>query len=340
MLNFQGAGSARATSRSCYNRAVKTRPPSLEAQAWAHFELASRRYEGRGGIERATVEPGAVCNLRCPFCPTGNGELKLSRGLLTAKRFRRVLDKLGPDLKILTLFNWGESLLNPEFCDMVGEASARGIETVLHSNLSLPGFDAAKVRSLVEAGLTKLVVSCDGASQGTYERYRVGGSFDQVISNIKLLQEAKKELALERPAISWKFLVHKGNRHEIAAARKLARRLKIPVAFDRLIAPRAQAKDWEAPAKARPSSSARQSPDLCLQTWSQPTIHSDGTVLPCCVVNDPEYSLGNIFEEPFERIWNKPLVVAMRGYLKDGRRTDRKLPCYDCFHNPHRAVAG
>jgi len=60
-------------------------------------------------------------------------------------------------------------------------------------------------------------------------------------------------------------------------------------------------------------------------------------VLPCCAVSSAEYSLGNIFYESLRAIWNKPLIVAMRRYLRTGHRSEVKLPCYGCPLSPHAA---
>jgi radical SAM protein with 4Fe4S-binding SPASM domain len=68
---------------------------------------------------------------------------------------------------------------------------------------------------------------------------------------------------------------------------------------------------------------------LCLCVWERPYIHSDGTVLPCCKAGSRD-SLGNILRQPISEIWNSPLVVAMRRYLKSGIKSQLPIPCYDC----------
>jgi radical SAM protein with 4Fe4S-binding SPASM domain len=73
----------------------------------------------------------------------------------------------------------------------------------------------------------------------------------------------------------------------------------------------------------------------CLMTWDQPSVHSDGTVFPCCAVSDRRFSLGSILEESMEAIWSKPLAVAMRRYLKTGLKPKMELPCYACPWNPN-----
>ena len=50
------------------------------------------------------------------------------------------------------------------------------------------------------------------------------------------------------------------------------------------------------------------------------------------VANTPE--LGR---EDIRKIWNKPLIVGMRRYLRTGRKPVMKLPCYGCPHDPQSA---
>ena len=178
--------------------------------------------------------------------------------------------------------------------------------------------------------------------------------FQAGAQHLGTLIAVKRALNSSSPKIVWQFLVHRGNQHEIAAARRKAKSLGIEIVFEKLGIPTRFQKTWSPDAAAmRPiPSKQRRSPErtwtrapdkwttVCLQTWEMPVIHSDGTVLPCCVVSDSRYGLGNIFKEPFEKIWNKPLIVAMRRYLKAGTKSKLKLPCYGCPHDPNAPGRG
>ena len=61
------------------------------------------------------VEPGNICNLKCPLCPTGRGDYSLAKGFLTLKKFKNIFDQFKGKLKTVNLYSWGEPLLNPEF---------------------------------------------------------------------------------------------------------------------------------------------------------------------------------------------------------------------------------
>ncbi len=178
-------------------------------------------------VRLSYIEPGAVCSLACPLCPTGSGASKLSQGFLKASAFADILEALGPGWKKILLFRFGEPLLNPFLGEMLREASRRRIETTISTHLSLPKFDSVTAQDIVGSGVSTIIASIDGATQEVYERYRVGGSLPTVLANIRKLIRAKKAGGLKKPAILWQFLAHKENQHELHRARVLASKLGI-----------------------------------------------------------------------------------------------------------------
>jgi radical SAM protein with 4Fe4S-binding SPASM domain len=320
---------------------------SLRTRIWIDLQRLPDQAEEL--IHSAVVESGAICNLRCPFCPTGNGELRLSREFLGLPQFRTILDSLGPGLRTVMLYSWGEPLLNPEIFGMFAEARARGLATSISTNFSLgpAHFSPRHARRLIQSGLSRLEVACDGARQESYQLYRVGGDFERVMLNLRIMLEAKGRAGGATPEIVWVFHVHKGNQPDMPEASRKAAALGIPIVFKNLYFPSAMKEDWAPPAQkpARagrpPKKSGAAAPVLehipglrCLSAWRAPIVHSDGSVFPCCVAVQPEHSLGNVFRESMRAIWNGALVTAMRRYLRTGIRTRPDLPCYACSHNP------
>ena len=127
---------------------------------------------------RLTVEASTACNLACPACLTGAGERGREGGHLSVALYEGIIDELGDYLFEVELHNWGEPFMNKHIDEFVRLAAAKGVGTVLSTNFSL-AFDADRAEALVEAGLTTLAVSLDGASQETYEPYRVNGTFQR-----------------------------------------------------------------------------------------------------------------------------------------------------------------
>jgi MoaA/NifB/PqqE/SkfB family radical SAM enzyme len=67
---------------------------------------------------------------------------------------------------------------------------------------------------IVESGITEIIFAIDGLSQETYEKYRRGGSFETVISNLKKVIEQKEKVNSDIE-ITVQFLVFNHNFMEI-----------------------------------------------------------------------------------------------------------------------------
>ena len=88
------------------------------------------------GPTKITVESGNVCNLRCPLCPTGQGDSTATKGLLPYETFEKILDQLGKDLITIRLYNWGEPLLNKHLVEMCHLAYRRRVSIKISSHLN------------------------------------------------------------------------------------------------------------------------------------------------------------------------------------------------------------
>ncbi|MBN1902869.1 SPASM domain-containing protein, partial [Candidatus Sumerlaeota bacterium] len=104
----------------------------------------------------ANIDPSNVCNLKCPFCPVGSGELDHApRGFMPLERFERIMERLGPYLIHLDLYRYGEPLLNPDIVKMIEWASQTyRIYTSISANFSLPLSDDT-LEGFIHAGLNQ-----------------------------------------------------------------------------------------------------------------------------------------------------------------------------------------
>ena len=121
---------------------------------------------------RLWVEPTSVCNLRCVMCP--NKDLsKDQKGFMDFALFRKIVDEVKDFAFDVHLLHRGESLLHPEFFEMVRYAHDAGLVTRFHTNGTL--LDEDKARRLIASGLDQFAFSVDGFDAETYEKTRVNG---------------------------------------------------------------------------------------------------------------------------------------------------------------------
>ena len=142
---------------------------------------------------KITIESGNICNLRCPLCPTGQRDISARKGYLAYSDFKKLIDEIGENLLLIRLYNWGEPLLNKELIKMIRYADKKKIAVKISTNLSFPINDLL-AESLMSANLQKIYVSCNGVSESSYSNYHIGGEFDKVIANMKLLVKEKNRL--------------------------------------------------------------------------------------------------------------------------------------------------
>ncbi len=304
----------------------------------------------------AVIDPLNVCNLKCPFCPTGRGALPLPPGRMPLDRYREVVDRLAPHLVKLILYNWGEPFLHKDILEMIRHAHMKGIATAVSSNLNV--LPEGGGEALVRSGLDDLIVSCDGLTQETYSVYRRGGSLDKVIAHLHDISEARKKLKSRTPFIELQFLVFRHNEHEVAGFREFARRIGADTA--RIARPYVNLESTEIqPARnpeyvrpeylegkeSEPTHANIFSPDAdqatcitqnppplsCFWPWRAVVINWNGQVDPCCGKNY-HMPFGNIFEETFEAVWNSPAYIAAREWIagKRGRNDWPDIVCRGC----------
>jgi radical SAM protein with 4Fe4S-binding SPASM domain len=284
-----------------------------------------------------SAEPASVCNLHCPECPVGTG-VSTRKGFMDFELYQKTMDELSPYLLNLFLYFQGEPLFHPDFSKFVEYAAVqKKIYTVTSTNGHF--LNEPTAISLIKSGLDKLIISLDGADEETYEKYRIGGDFNRVVSNIRQLVELKNEMHSKTPEIVIQFIVTGLNEHQIPEIKRLAQILKV----GGLSLKSAQIHDFKNGNRLIPQnrkySRYRKTSDgsfeiksrlknRCQRLWNSAVIIESGDVLPCCFDKSAQYSVGNIENTSFRKINNNEQYKIFRKKII----TDRKsvLMCNNC----------
>ena len=267
-----------------------------------------------------SVEPSAVCQLRCPACPVGlrNNEvteLRHSDRLLKKDLWERILSQIKDSAWVIQFYFQGEPLLNKDLPLMIREAHDAGLYTIVSTNAQAMTPELAN--ALVAAGLDRIIISMDGLTQETYEAYRVGGSLDQCKAAIRWLQEAKKTLTIELQVLRLR-----SNEHEWAAFRREYKAL----GADRLVFKTAQLYDYRhghhlMPTDPRYRRYEQHADGLwyrkplgkgCFRVWSGVVIAANGDVLPCCYDKNHAHAYGNIRTASLRELFSGPAARTFR----------------------------
>lgn len=164
-----------------------------------------------------TIETGARCLLRCPGCFASRSDTptpaQSPASLTSPATFKTLIDQTHERCFQVAFFTHGEPLLNDSVFAAIDYARGKGMWTFMHTNLMPRVTDLGD--RLIDAGLSNLVVSVDGATQETYELYRRGGQLELVLARMSAIAETKRRGRAKFPWITAKFIVFEHNWHEI-----------------------------------------------------------------------------------------------------------------------------
>ena len=172
------------------------------------------------------LEASSFCQLRCPSCPTTARAIHpaVGSGFLRLDDFRKLLDD-NPSLALIELSNYGEIFLNPQLLQILELAHQRNVAMSAANGVNLNNVRDEVLEAIVKFRLRAMTCSIDGASQETYRRYRVRGNFENVIGNIRKINEFKRLYRSELPRLCWQFIVFGHNERELPEARRMAQEL-------------------------------------------------------------------------------------------------------------------
>lgn len=301
---------------------------------WLSFHISKirKRPIHWGNPAKVGIEPTTSCNLRCPECPSGLRSFTRPTGMLDLDHFKSMTDQLHKDLVYMLLYFQGEPYLNTAFLDMAAYAARKGIFVATSTNAHYLNDDNA--RRTVESGMQEVIVSIDGATQETYQSYRVGGQLEKVKAGVRNLVEWREKLKSDTPHIVLQFLVVRPNEHEIDEIQEMGKALGV----DKVVLKTAQIYDFEdghplIPHNERYSRYKKgldgkyriKNPlkNQCWRMWMGAEITWDGRVLPCCFDKDAQYVVGMLKDHSFAEIWKNEAYRDFRaGILRSRAELD------------------
>lgn len=299
------------------------------------------------------IEPTTRCNLKCNFCELTYWK---EQGIdLEFAKLKQIIERL-PSLKSIILTGLGEPLMNQSYIDFLEFAKRRGLRVIFFDNFTL--LTEKKAKRMIDMGVDEIVLSLDGATKETYEGIRVGANFDKVVRHAKSLVDLKNRSGKRKPEVYINSVGCNENYWEMPGVVKLADEMGIPlVQFTNVVTwddtealsakqenqKRAMLEKLEEAVEVGTSVGVRVKADMfesqkrpvqeCNLLWEQNYITVDGYVHPCCHAAHARSSethhavdrnrmnrasLGNIFEQSYDEIWNSPRFVTARKQVRKG----------------------
>ena len=267
-----------------------------------------------------SIEPTNFCNLKCPECPSGTGELTRQLGFLSVENFREIVDQISDTGFYIQLFFQGEPYLNKQLGEMVAYAQKKNVYVSVSTNGNL--ITPKNIDKLIENVPDKIIFSLDGLDEESYQNYRVGGTFKKADDALNLLIEAKRKLKLKKPFVELQFIVMKQNEHLIEEVNAYCKSRGV----DRLVFKTMQVSSYDNAIKFLPTDGkysryiisngdyklkGKQS-NHCFALWRTAVITWDKQMVPCCFDKDANYNLGDLRKNSIKEIWKSESYQKFR----------------------------
>lgn len=268
-------------------------------------------------------ELNSTCNMRCSFCT--HGHERVPHRILGLDEFSRVIDegeKHG--LSSIKLNYINEPLLNKDLPHFVRYAKAHGVLNVYFAtNGVLLTEDMS--RTLIDAGVTKIMVSLDAVTPETFRLMRSSEKYHQIVANILSLIALRNARGLKHPLVRVNFLRSRLNIHEQEDFLALWQEVADSIGFQSQVGlPGVEDEVFH-------TNGTNGEAFRCSFPFKLVVIDSGGNILPCCTFSGRQMPLGNIESMSVQEAWLGMQMTGLKELHKRGGYKDHPI-CNHCIH--------
>jgi MoaA/NifB/PqqE/SkfB family radical SAM enzyme len=287
------------------------------------------------------IDASTICQLQCPICPTANriiAKSVIGSNYLKFSNFKQFIDQ-NDKIKTIELSNWGEIFLNPDLPKIIQYAHEHHVSLTAGNGVNLNRASEEVLKAVVTYKFKLINISIDGATNETYKQYRRNGNFDEVIKNIKKINEFKKRYHTVYPILIWQFIIMGHNEHELLSAKKKAKELNMiffpklnwDSSYSPIVDKEAVRKNAGLSFVTRDEYFQKFQKDYileCSQFWTSPQINWDGKLLGCCQNMWGDY--GNVFEQGLIACLQSEKYQYAKGMILGTMPPREDIPCIKC----------
>jgi len=297
------------------------------------------------------------CNLKCLMCGFNDARVTALRKYdMPRPLYDSIAAQIFPRTSFLVLSILTEPFMTRDFPDRLEAVRRFGVpysEIITNGTL----LDERAIEKLLDAAITCLTVSIDGAPKRVYESIRIGANFEKVLGNVDLFLQRRRQRGLTLPQLRINHVLSEPNIDHFAEFLALVERIRpekigvrtVSRMSEAAIQETADPEFWARVREARlrlaefcrrtgieDAGYLRDTParidlydpfgreHICRAPWENVAIHANGDVYPCMAWTRP--AAGNLFRQSFDEIWNGPDFAALR------REFEEMRPGMDCLH--------
>lgn len=278
---------------------------------------------------RLWVETSSRCNLNCRLCVNKDMPINM-KGDMDFKLYKKIIDEVKDYVFDVNLFHRGEPLIHPQIVEMIKYASKNNIKTRIHTNgvLLTPELSI----KLITSGLNLISFSFDGYTRTTYEKNRIGATFENTLSNIINFLKTKKELNSRTPFANLQVMEFD---EEISQKQFQIQKEKFIKNFENLPLDKLVIRtphnwggllDIEGVGKVDRKKARFMA---CTFPWYALTIFYDGKVHLCPQDFYGELPVGDVNNDSIKIIFNNEIMQNIRKNFRN-KKIENLSPCNNC----------
>lgn len=260
------------------------------------------------------IEMTNQCNMRCIMCEHGQLPKPLyfrkNKELDSDILCRTIEEAAAKGLRAINFNGINEPLLSSNLEKSIRLAKDKGIiDLFLHTNAILLTPERAK--SLIKAGLTRIFFSLDGFSKRTYSKVRIGGNFQNVLKNIENFIAIREQMGKRIPITGVCFVTLPVNKHEMESFVEFWQKRVDFIAIQEYI---------KIPNHIFSKEKVEKKINFnCPMPWTRLVLNADGKISPCCTMYGRYLTLGDIYKDELETVWNSSRIKKLRQIHKAGK---------------------
>lgn len=271
-----------------------------------------------------------VCNYACVFCPQAKQEGKI--GNIDDALCRKIMeDAYKEGAREICFSSTGEPLLNPRLPEYISFAKKLGYEyTFFNTNGFL--MDEAFAIKIIESGVDSVKFSINAAAK-SYKLIHGGGSYGQVIENLKIFDRVRKGKGscchLYVSYVATKYTID-----EAEIVERDTREYSDEFMFMKANNRGGSADEVDKELYAGVDEYTYIFP--CSQIFNNVYVTSEGYMVACCQDFDNQMVLEDLHEISVGEAWNGKYFTEFRSrFLK---KEFKGLMCENCLLNQHNKV--
>ena len=261
-------------------------------------------------FQKIYVEITNRCNLKCSFCLDGKREKRF----MTVDEFKTVIRKIKDFTNLIALHVKGEPLLHPELKEILNVCYEENILVNITTNATLLEKRLETILSSKAVRQLNLSLHSINKNENT-KLYNVESYLEEVFRVSKIILDKSNIIISYR---LWNLDSLENNEENETILLKMQEEFNVEnlinrakkESFVKLAKNAFLNQDYEFVWPSMENEIVSEE-GTCQGLRSQIAILSNGEVVPCCLDQDANIKLGNIFEEDMEKILEKDLVKEL-----------------------------